>query len=69
MENKLRENLRANLDQLRKDHEALLVTVSQWNKRRREITEKLNELEEQELKLKVEIWRLARDCGQTELGL
>jgi len=69
MENKLRDNLRSDLQQLRKEHEALMISYKAWRQRKKEIQDKLTELEAEELKLRVEIWRLARETGQTELGL
>ena len=60
-------NLRAQLKELEQKHEKLEVTVKEWNRQRRILDDLIQDSEAEQLKLKVEAWRLFTDTQELML--
>lgn len=62
-----KQRLIAEIKQLKQQHDALQLTHQKWTTSKRVIQKRLDEIEEEQLKISVAIWRAENEAGIEQL--
>jgi len=66
---KRKAELKAEIKQLTEQHQALEVTYQRWTRTKREIQKRLDEIEQEQLRVSVARWRAENEAGVEQLQM